>query len=276
MYQLSSKEKEILKIDGDKSSTQFDIIAIEEPLQITISGAFIKNKTGQQNIAVTMRTPGADQELAVGFLYGEGILTAKDQIRNVIFGENRLELELSHSSIDVASLQRNFYTTSSCGVCGKASIEAIAINKTIPTPTQKLQLDSDVIVSLPAKAAASQKLFHSTGGIHAASIFDLNGKILLQHEDVGRHNALDKVIGASCLENLLPLDAHILLLSGRASFELIQKAVMAGIQIVVAIGAPSSLAVELAEEYDVTLIGFLKEQSFNIYNGAHRIIAKPT
>lgn len=269
---MASCEKDISKYKAGSRVQTSDVLVIEEPLQISVSGSFLKNNTGRKNIAVTMRTPGADEVLAAGFLYSEGLLSKASQIINTTTEENKINFDLASSEIDLSSLHRNFYTTSSCGVCGKASIEAISFTKEVPTTINRFQVDSQLIYTLPAKARASQELFHKTGGIHAATLFDTSGNIVTQYEDVGRHNAFDKVIGDAFLKNSMPLDNHVLLLSGRASFELLQKAIMAGIQLVVAIGAPSSLAVELAEEYDVTLVGFLKKESFNVYNGEHRIV----
>lgn len=269
---MSSKEIEILKLKDEKTTTHHDTVVLEEPLQISLSGSCIKTPTGTKNIAVTMRTPGDDENLAAGFLYGEGIIASSDQVLAIDSKANKIDLKLDTLEIPLSKLDRNFYTTSSCGVCGKSSIEAISFNREVPTVTERLTIKAELVYLLPSKARDGQKLFHKTGGIHAATLFDYQGNIVAQYEDVGRHNAMDKVVGSGFLQNLLPYDKHVLLLSGRASFELIQKAVMAGIQIVVAIGAPSSLAVELAEEYDVTLIGFLRDASFNIYTSDYRII----
>lgn len=246
-----------------------DEVAIEAPLEIRVKK---ESDPMSRSIAVTMRTPGHDQELALGFLYTEGIIRERGTvIETQQREENSVEIIVdSSTNIDLKNSDRNFYTTSSCGVCGKASIEAIHI----PIPIQKteqLSVNEAIIKSLPEKSRSTQELFTLTGGIHASALFDLEGKLLAIQEDVGRHNALDKLIGEYFLANGLPLNQHILLLSGRASFELVQKAAMAGIQIIVAIGAPSSLAIDMAKEHQLTLIGFLKIDRFNIYSGHERI-----
>jgi len=268
----SVHEHEVVKVQAKTGATKIDFLAVEEPLQISIASTSIKNTTGTEDIAVTMRTPGADKELAIGFLYGEGLLSSQSEINKVALKENKICLFLNAPSLDLSKLKRNFYTTSSCGVCGKASIAAIGFDRDIPVPSRTVKLSSDLLLSLPKMANEKQVLFHKTGGIHAATLFDLSGSIVLQYEDIGRHNALDKVIGAGFMDDHLPFDTQVLLLSGRASFELLQKAIMAGIQIVIAIGAPSSLAVQLADEYDITLVGFVKKDSFNVYTGSERII----
>ena len=233
-----------------------------------------------------MRTPGNDEELAAGFLFTEGIISGNHQIKNI----QRPEAECSRNQenvviIDLADgfipelmkVDRNFYTTSSCGVCGKGSIDSI---RTVSS-FQHIQKDAetiafDTLYQLSENLRSFQNNFSATGGIHASGIFDYHGNLLALREDVGRHNALDKLIGHALFTNQLPLKNTILVLSGRASFELIQKAAMAGISIVAAIGAPSSLAIDLAKEFDMTLLGFLRENRFNIYNTAsnHRIIGK--
>jgi len=228
-----------------------------------------------------MRTPGADHELAAGFLFTEGIVTAPDQITDIRYCgkpapgstlKNTILVELADSvDVELKRLERNFYTTSSCGVCGKSSIDALrtgvkALEKsgtTIAAPT---------LVCLPELLRSSQNIFDSTGGLHASALFDSNGKLDIVREDVGRHNALDKVIGAKFLAGNVPLSGSILLVSGRASFELVQKSLMSGIPVLAAVGAPSSLAVELAEEFGMTLVGFVRKGGFNIYTGGQRII----
>ncbi|HET9745943.1 MAG TPA: formate dehydrogenase accessory sulfurtransferase FdhD [Chitinophagaceae bacterium] len=249
-----------------------DLLAVEEPLEIRIVYGPESNRQ-QKNISVTMCTPGNDIELATGFLFTEGIITHKEDIRNCSSpGDNILVAELQPGiSFDPQKLERHFYTSSSCGVCGKTSIGLV---KNIIKPkaiNDSLQVTADVINSLPGSLRKQQKVFEHTGGLHASALFDLNGGLLLTREDVGRHNALDKLIGVSLQSGRVPLDQHILLLSGRASFELIQKAAMAGIKIVCAVGAPSSLAVEMAKESGITLIGFLRDGRFNIYSGQQRI-----
>ncbi|MCF0065053.1 formate dehydrogenase accessory sulfurtransferase FdhD [Dyadobacter chenwenxiniae] len=253
-----------------------DDLAVEEPLEIQLAFAESGKKI-KKSISVTMRTPGDDDELAVGFLFTEGIITEKSQVKAVetdVLDENKVIVNLAHDFVpEINSLERNFYTTSSCGVCGKASIDAIKTVSVYQNEDNALLVTKHVIFSLKDKLNVQQNIFESTGGLHASALFDPNGNFITLREDVGRHNALDKLIGHALLNDLLPLANKILLLSGRASFELIQKAGMAGIKIVAAIGAPSSLAVKLAEESSITLIGFLKNDKFNIYSGFDRISA---
>src|SRR5688572_10383574 len=237
-----------------------------------------------------MRTPGEDAELAAGFLFSEGIITSPDQIRQIrhcglkiqkgntaldratALNSNTIRVDLNEGvDIDFKRLERHFYTTSSCGVCGKSSIEALHTNANKLTQND-LRIDSDLINSLPERLRASQDVFAQTGGLHASALFTADGELKIVREDVGRHNALDKVIGAKFLASNLPLSDKILLVSGRASFELEQKALMAGIPIMAAVGAPSSLAVELAEEFGMTLVGFVRDESFNVYTGAGRVL----
>lgn len=219
-----------------------------------------------------MRTPGHDQDLAIGFLFTEGIIQVSDQIKGITLGENSINVQLINSeNIDLGKLERHFYTSSSCGVCGKASIEAIKTICRLPPSPADFQIDKNLIKSFPGILKQEQNIFNNTGGIHAAALFNLNGKLITMREDVGRHNALDKIIGHLVTQDLLPLDKHLLFLSGRASFELIQKAAMAGIHFIMAVGAPSSLAVEMALEHDITLIGFLNETRYNIYTDPKRI-----
>tara|TARA_R110002072_G_scaffold302938_1_gene490081 strand:+ start:9127 stop:9930 length:804 start_codon:yes stop_codon:yes gene_type:complete len=257
-----------IQIQRQKSNTlssQEDIVAVEEPLEIQVQEFDAKSA---QSISVTMRTPGNDEALALGFLFTEGLLKNYNQVKAVFpFGENKVVVQLQEGvTIELNKTERNFYTTSSCGVCGKSSIEAIKTNSQfkISTPVKP---SKELLFGLQETLSNQQSLFSLTGGIHAAALFDFTGKLLLIQEDVGRHNALDKLIGEAMKNGKLPLNKHILLLSGRASFELIQKAVMAGISTIVAVGAPSSLAVELAKEHNQTLIGFLKKDGFNVYAG---------
>ena len=252
-----------------------DQLAVEEPLEIKVK----YNNEGIQvvkNISVTMRTPGNDAELAAGFLFTEGIVKNPGQIVEIqtdLFDENKVTATFAENEIpQLQSAERNFYTTSSCGVCGKASIDAIKTVSAYRDEDDNIQVPADLFYSLQNALTKRQEVFQNTGGLHASALFDQQGNFLLLREDVGRHNALDKVIGASFLNQHLPLKNSILLLSGRASFELIQKASMAGIKIVAAIGAPSSLALQLAEDFGITLIGFLGNEKFNIYTGSQRII----
>jgi FdhD protein len=242
--------------DGEILPAQ-DLLAVEEPLQIRVNG---------RDLSITMRTPGNDGELAAGFLFTEGILTSREDLAAIECAENSVELTLAEG-VD-AGTARNFYTTSSCGVCGKASIESLHASGCRMLPA--LEIRRDIITGLPEKLRATQAIFDHTGGLHGAGLFDAEGNLEMVREDVGRHNAVDKLIGAAYLENRLPLAKNILMLSGRASFELIQKAVMAGIPVVAAVGAPSSLAVETARRFGMTLAGFVRDGRFNIYTGVSR------
>lgn len=264
--------KKIIKVLGDDFVEHMDNIAVEEPLQISISILKTEFPITNKNISITMRTPGHDQDLAIGFLFTEGIIQASNQIKRVALDENSINVQLNNSeNIDIGKLERHFYTSSSCGVCGKASIEAIKTICSLPPSPADFQIDKNLIKSFPGILKQEQNIFNNTGGIHAAALFNVNGELIIMREDVGRHNALDKIIGHLVTQDLLPLDQHLLFLSGRASFELIQKAAMAGIHFIMAVGAPSSLAVEMALEHDITLIGFLNETRYNIYTGPKRI-----
>ncbi|MEH0155552.1 formate dehydrogenase accessory sulfurtransferase FdhD [Limibacter armeniacum] len=280
----STRQITIDRYNGVSSTHFSDILSVEEPLEIRVHYGTSSNRQ-QKNISVTMRTPGNDPELAAGFLFTEGIISSYSEVKDIYHGgmacqlqkENIIIIELSEDAIpNLMQTDRNFYTTSSCGVCGKSSIQSIrTISPFFQAKRPELNIPVHVLYQLPKQLKAAQSGFSKTGGIHAAGLFTLDGKPLFIREDVGRHNALDKLIGTALKCNLLPLNRHILLLSGRASFELIQKAAMAGISIVAAIGAPSSLAVELAVEFNITLIGFLKEDRFNIYN-CNECISMPT
>lgn len=265
---------------GENTVDVDDVLAIEEPLEIRI-GLRPNGKIEHRAISITMRTPGADLELAAGFLFTEGILESAAQITKIRHcgipdknnSQNTVVVELADSvEIDLKELTRNFYTTSSCGVCGKSSIEALHTGVTKLNDPTHPRVDSKLIHTLPDVLRTSQTVFDRTGGLHASALFDLDGKLEIVREDVGRHNALDKVIGARFLADEVPLSDKILLVSGRASFELVQKALKAGIPILAAVGAPSSLAVELADEFDMTLLGFVRDDRFNIYAGGARIL----
>lgn len=267
----------VVKLTGNSVRSVPDLLAVEEPLEIRLAvGDQI------QNLAVTMRTPGHDADLALGFLFTEGIITGPSDVKTVEHvlascsenKQNTILVTLKEGvTPNLRQAERNFYTTSSCGVCGKASIEAI---RTV-SPLRNIDpwvgdgIRPALILGLPSQLASVQKVFADTGGLHAAALFDLHGILQLVREDVGRHNAVDKLVGASMTTGKLPLTQSILLLSGRASFELVQKAAMAGIPMIAAVGAPSSLALSLAEEFGITLIGFLRNDRFNIYSGAHRV-----
>ena len=266
----------VKKVSAATSTDADDLLATEEPMEIRLEYGPPSNRV-QKNISVTMRTPGNDAELATGFLFTEGIIRAATDISSVSHpkadNENVVLVSLNENMVpEMNKLERNFYTTSSCGVCGKASIEAVRTACNVPDSFDNLRIQAAGIYKLPGLLRTQQNVFENTGGLHACALFDMSGALLLSREDVGRHNALDKLIGAALNAGMLPLDKHMLLLSGRASFELVQKAVMAGIKIVAAVGAPSSLAAEMAEEWGMTLIGFLRGERFNIYSGAERIV----
>ncbi|KUJ54371.1 formate dehydrogenase accessory sulfurtransferase FdhD [Chryseobacterium aquaticum] len=273
----SVKQIKIVKVKDNISFHYTDDVSVEEPLEIRVS-YYSADKKESKNISVTMRTPGNDEELAVGFLFTEGIITSNKQVKAIYSPKeecsrnsgNIVIVELNEGfAPELMKTERNFYTTSSCGVCGKGSIESI---KTVSIfkdqKRQNTEVSLDTIYQLSEKLQSFQNNFSATGGIHASGLFNLKGDLLALREDVGRHNALDKLIGYVLSADLLPMDNKILLLSGRASFELIQKAAMAGIATVAAIGAPSSLAIDLAKEFDITLLGFLRNNRFNIYHSA--------
>lgn len=265
---------QVLKFPELQSQT--DVLAVEEPLEIRL-GFYAQNKFTHKAISITMRTPDHDFELAAGFLFTEGILQNSEQITEIKhcgkIGEgftNTVRVDLQKNvEVEFKRLERHFYTTSSCGVCGKSSIEALQTG--VKKVDSNLQVKADLIHQLPEILRQSQTVFNETGGLHASALFDENGNLDIVREDVGRHNALDKIIGAKFLSNQTPLSDKILLVSGRASFELVQKALMAGIPILAAVGSPSSLAVELAEKFGMTLIGFVRDKRFNVYSGKQRI-----
>jgi FdhD protein len=268
-----SKRLVIERITADQpSQCAPDILTIEEPLEIRVRFRRGPNVV-QKPVSVTMRTPGSDQELAIGFLFTEGIVHEASWIESTEFAsdnENSILVTLNHD-VDLKRLERHFYTSSSCGVCGKTSIEALAINREISLSPHSPQLDAEAVLAFPERLLQQQAHFSMTGGIHAAALIDSNGMVRAIREDVGRHNAVDKVIGHAMLAKTISLSDSILMVSGRAGFELVQKAIMAGIPIMAAVGAPSSLAVELAQQYDFTLIGFLRGNRFNLYSGRQRI-----
>jgi FdhD protein len=243
---------------------QHDQLTVEEPLEIRLN---------RKTLATTMRTPGQDEELAAGFLVSEGIVREPDQIENITrSGENIVLVELTEGVKVKGSLPRRSGTIStSCGICGKNSIEAIRQNFPVIPPAKNIRVDLETLLSLPLLLQKQQGEFARTGGIHAAGIFDFKGQPKIVREDIGRHNAVDKVIGQAFLQRLLPLDRHILLVSGRASFEIMQKALSAGIPIIAAVSAPSTLAVNFARDSNQTLIGFLRPPSFNIYSHIERV-----
>ncbi|WP_406690052.1 formate dehydrogenase accessory sulfurtransferase FdhD [Saccharopolyspora sp. ID03-671] len=263
----------VLRIRGDKRSQRPDTLAAEEPMEIRVGG---------RPLTITMRTPGHDFDLAAGFLVSEGVVRSGSDIAGIRYCLGTAEDgSNTYNVVDVllaagvaapdASLERNFYTTSSCGLCGKASLDAVRTTSTWQVADDPLRLDADVLAELPDKLREAQKVFDSTGGLHAAGLFTHDGELLGVREDVGRHNAVDKVIGDAVRADRLPLRETILVVSGRASFELVQKAIMAGIPALAAVSAPSSLAVELAADAGLTLTGFLRGDSMNIYTGTHRL-----
>jgi FdhD protein len=258
----------IRKVSDLSATPEQDLLAVEEPLQIRI---------GERNVAITMRTPGNDAELAVGFLFSEGILQSPAQISDITAGaRNIITVTLAaEAAPDLDRLERHFYLTSSCGVCGKASIEALESIGCPALPRDRPRIELSVIHRLPDMLRTKQMVFDRTGGLHAAALFDASGELLNEREDVGRHNAVDKLVGAAFLKGHLPLNDNLLMLSGRASFELVQKALMAGIPVLAAVGAPSSLAVELALRFGMTLLGFVRDRRFNIYSGESRLISAP-
>ncbi|MGO3152379.1 MAG: formate dehydrogenase accessory sulfurtransferase FdhD [Galactobacter sp.] len=262
---------------GYGASRRPDTLAVEEPLEIRVAGT---------PLAVTMRTPGHDVDLAIGFMLSEGIIREGDDVVAAIHcggpgsgGEentyNVLDVGLApHVPAPAASTERNFYTTSSCGVCGKASIDAVRTVSHFGVQDEDLRLSPDLLATLPDKLREHQDVFDKTGGLHAAGLFDAaSGELLVLREDVGRHNAVDKVIGWAARQGRLPLRGTVLQVSGRASFELVQKAVMAGIPVLSAVSAPSSLAVELAQEAGLTLLGFVRGINLNVYSHPDRILA---
>lgn len=276
----SSLAIDIRKVSGDTYQDLEDSVAVEEPLEIQLSSS-VANGAAAKSISITMRTPGDDTDLALGFLCTEGIISSAAQIASVghvgptdsVSGlQNTIRIEVAAGvDIDFDRLQRHFYTTSSCGVCGKASLDALRVAGTRAPADAGARFGRDLIVEMPGRLLEKQRLFSTTGGLHAAAAFDSRGEILVLCEDVGRHNAVDKVVGKLFRENRLPASDLGLIVSGRASFELMQKALVAGIPLLAAVGAPSSLAVQLAREFEMTLVGFLRDRRFNIYSGDERI-----
>ena len=263
---------EILAVRGGSADARDDLLATEEPMEIRAEGP------GQPpaRIAVTMRTPGHDLELAVGFLFTEGLLGGRDELPREMaselpgpFGKNQTVTVRLTTPFDPAIAQRNFYSTSSCGICGKAAIERVEI-ATNPLPKGPV-VPVSTLLSLPAALRRAQATFDRTGGLHATGLFDRDGALVVAREDVGRHNAMDKVVGRMLLDDRVPLSDHVAMVSGRASFELVQKAAMAGIPILCAVSAPSSLAVSLAEKLRLTLVGFVRADGLNVYSYAERV-----
>lgn len=271
----------ILKIKNGKQHPQPDLLAVEEPLEIRLGFGPLHQRQ-EKNLAITMRTPGHDFELALGFLMSESIIQSNQDILSIKYCpnqspqstyENSVRVELQPDvPIDFEKLNRHFYTSSSCGVCGKASLDSIQATGCAPLPSFSFKISSDLISQLPSKLRLAQAVFEHTGGLHASALFDQDGSLLQLREDIGRHNAMDKIIGWAAFHNQIPLGLHLILVSGRLSFEVVQKALLAGVPILAAIGAPSSLAVQLAQEFQLTLIGFVRPDSYNIYSCPERIL----
>ncbi len=257
----------IQKVQGGEAGSSQDLLAVEEPLEIRIDG---------RNIAITMRTPGADRELAAGFLFTEGIIQERGDVVTIEQPrDNIVDVALAPGfDVDLTRIERNFYMTSSCGVCGKASIQMLESACSV-LPQSGPSVSGQVIHRLPVVLREAQAVFGRTGGLHAAGLFDAHGRLSSLREDVGRHNAVDKLIGAELLAGRIPLHDRLLLVSGRASFELVQKAVRAHIPVMAAVGAPSSLAVQTALRFGMTLLGFVRDGRFNIYSAPERIISGP-
>ena len=275
---------EQLSVAGDGARRErMDVLATEEPLEIRVAPADALRDArlddAATRVAVTMRTPGADFELAAGFLYAEGLIAGAEAISSIRYcteGEQRYNVVsvvlAPGTRFDPAALQRNFYQTSSCGVCGKASIEAV-MGPACARIESNLSVSPDVITRMPEQLRAAQAVFERTGGLHAAGLFTADGELVRAREDVGRHNAMDKLVGASLLERELPWAERMVMVSGRLSFELVQKAARAGAALLAGVSAPSSLAVELAEACGMTLCGFVRGERFNVYAGGVRIAA---
>lgn len=269
----------VTKVDEHSTIVQDDLLAAEEPLEIRL-GFGKPDAREQLKLAVTMRTPGNDFELALGFLFTEGIISSYSDVSTIHYCEtvkpeekgNVVRIELNEEVfLRPEKLQRNFYTNSSCGVCGKSSIESVRVDASFKP--KLFSVTANLIHSLPEKLSSHQTVFEHTGGLHAVALFDVLGNLVSVKEDVGRHNAFDKMVGEALIKKDLPLSERIVLLSGRASFELVQKAVKAGVSLIASVGAPSSLALSLAREMNVTLVGFVRNRKFNIYHGAERVSA---
>lgn len=277
----SSHAVDISRFTGNSHTRHSDRVAVEEPLEIRL-GYSTSDGRATRSVSITMRTPGNDFELAAGFLFGESIISRSSQIASIeecgapapdSGNRNVVRVELAAGvDVDIGRLQRHFYTTSSCGVCGKTSLDALAAVGVQPLSDNRTTFQHGTLAGIPALLRNAQSTFDETGGLHAAAAFSPGGDLAVAMEDVGRHNAVDKVVGALLLEGKLPASELGLMVSGRASFELMQKAVVAGMPLLAAVGAPSSLAVRLAEEYDATLVGFLRGASFNVYAGVDRIV----
>lgn len=268
----------VQRVREGASRTRKDAVAVEEPMEIRIELP-VGSGVDVHAVSVTMRTPGHDFELAVGFLFTEGLVKTREDVQEIRYcsGDDPQEYNIVAVRLaegvpfDPGRLMRNFYTTSSCGVCGKASLEAIEVKGCVPFTEDDLSVEAALLPRLPERLREGQGLFERTGGLHAAALFAPDGALIEVREDVGRHNAVDKVIGHEILEGRVPVSDRILMVSSRTSFEILQKALVAGIPMVVAVGAPSSLAVHLANQFNITLVGFTHSDGFNVYSGAKRI-----
>ena len=264
----SSTETRLLAFDKGAARPRFDRLATEEPLEIRLRAG-----SETRTVAITMRTPGADFELAAGFLYSEGVIDRTEDVSRISYcvdvpaeqQYNTVNVDLVGSSLPALdALERHFTVTSACGVCGKASLEALRTRGVDPIVSEA-RVDSATILSLPTRLRSAQGIFEKTGGLHAAALFDLSGNLLTLREDVGRHNAMDKLVGWAFLQRRLPFDDRIVMVSGRSSYELVQKAASAGIPVMCSVSAPSSLAVDVARAFGITLVGFLHDSRFNVY-----------
>jgi FdhD protein len=263
-------------VEDGRSRVRPDALATEEPMEVRVVSG-----DRRQSVAVTMRTPGADFELAAGFLYGEGVVSSPEDVKRISYcvdvdaeqQYNIVNVELREGrAYDLRPLERHFHTSSACGVCGKASLEQLEL-RGCPVIPPGPRMPAEKIYALPGKLREAQGLFEATGGLHAAALFDADGELVALREDVGRHNATDKLVGWALLEGRLPLSDHAVMVSGRSSFEILQKCLTAGVPIVCAISAPSSLAVEVARRFDITLVGFLRGNRFNVYSAPERVCA---
>ena len=272
----AGRSRQVRVFEDGRATMRPDHVAVEEPLEIRLLAG-----GRRQTVAVTMRTPGADFELAVGFLFAEGVIAGPNDVRRMTYctdpevdGDQRhniVNVELAGATTpDLRPLERHFFTTSACGVCGRATLDALELRGCAPA-TGGPHVPGDVRDALPARLRCAQSLFEATGGLHAAGLFDAAGDLVAIREDVGRHNALDKLVGWAVLQGRVPLADHVLLASGRTSYEILQKAIVAGLPMVCGISAPSSLAVDLAERFGVTLVGFLRERRCNVYAHAGRV-----
>jgi FdhD protein len=267
-----TERRRVVRLRDQQSSSRPDTLAVEEPLEIRIGG---------EPLTVTMRTPGHDFDLVAGFLVSEGLARTDAELTALRYCAgtdaeglntyNVIDASLTDRSAVPASLHRNLLTSSACGICGRETVESIRTRVPYDLAADPLTVSPDLLYGLPDTLRAAQKVFDSTGGLHAAGLFDTDGRLLCLREDVGRHNAVDKVVGWALREGRLPLRGHLLLVSGRASFELTQKAAMAGLPLLAAVSAPSSLAVDLADELGLTLVGFLRDRGANVYTAPHRI-----